>query len=134
MRSSFRAYCFLRKSKRTFTIDNVFALVPVIERKSGDLMPLIPGEAIPKFENMIYLPMIISVLERDREVIEISSFKLKGPYTKLIEGALKAAKTELKETNSYARRNNMKVIKGKNDGTFTDYTFSMAATKIFGAI
>nr|WP_218624925.1 MULTISPECIES: transcriptional regulator [unclassified Sporosarcina] len=26
---SFRAYCFLRKSKRTFTIDNLLALVPV---------------------------------------------------------------------------------------------------------
>ena len=86
-------------------------------------MPLIPGEAIPKFENMIYLPMIINVLERDRGAVEIGSFKLKEPYTKLIEGAITAAKTELRETNSYARRNNMKVIKGKNDGTFTDYTF-----------
>lgn len=27
---SFRAYCHLRKSKRTFTIDNVLALVPVV--------------------------------------------------------------------------------------------------------
>lgn len=30
---SFRAYCYLRKSKRTFTIDNVLALVPVITRE-----------------------------------------------------------------------------------------------------
>ncbi len=30
---SFRAFCFLRKSKRTFTIDNVLALVPVIRRE-----------------------------------------------------------------------------------------------------
>ena len=30
---SFRAYCFLRKSKRTFTIDNVLALVPVITKE-----------------------------------------------------------------------------------------------------
>ena len=26
---SFRAYCFLRKSNRTFIIDNVLALVPI---------------------------------------------------------------------------------------------------------
>ena len=26
----FRAYCFLRKSKRTFTIDNVLALVSIV--------------------------------------------------------------------------------------------------------
>lgn len=30
---SFRAYCHLRKSKRTFAIDNVLALAPVIERE-----------------------------------------------------------------------------------------------------
>ena len=31
---SFRAFCFLRKSKRTFTIDNILALVPVITKES----------------------------------------------------------------------------------------------------
>ncbi|KAA0965813.1 transcriptional regulator [Sporosarcina sp. ANT_H38] len=31
---SFRAYCFLRKSKRTFTIDNVLALVPIVHKES----------------------------------------------------------------------------------------------------
>ncbi|MEK4403415.1 transcriptional regulator [Sporosarcina sp. FSL K6-6792] len=31
--ASFRAFCFLRKSKRTFTIDNVLALVPVITKE-----------------------------------------------------------------------------------------------------
>lgn len=30
---SFRAYCFLRKSKRTFTIDNILALVPVVHKE-----------------------------------------------------------------------------------------------------
>jgi hypothetical protein len=86
-------------------------------------VPLIPGEAIPHFEKMIYLPMIISILERDREIIEISSFKLNGPYIDLVENALKNVRTELKETNTYARRKNMKLIKSGKDGTFTDYAF-----------
>ncbi len=30
---SFRAFCQLRKSKRTFIIDNVLALVPVVRRE-----------------------------------------------------------------------------------------------------
>ncbi|MEK5038895.1 transcriptional regulator [Sporosarcina sp. FSL K6-3457] len=30
---SFRAYCHLRSTRRTFTIDNVLALVPVIHRE-----------------------------------------------------------------------------------------------------
>lgn len=31
---SFRAYCYLRKTNRTFTIDNVLALVPVFHKES----------------------------------------------------------------------------------------------------
>ena len=31
---SFRAYCFLRRSKRTFRIDNVLALVPIVVKES----------------------------------------------------------------------------------------------------
>jgi predicted DNA-binding transcriptional regulator YafY len=31
---TFRAYCYLRKSTRTFKIDNVLALVPVIQTES----------------------------------------------------------------------------------------------------
>lgn len=31
---SFRAYCFIRKSTRTFAIDNVLAIVPVIKKES----------------------------------------------------------------------------------------------------
>ncbi|AMQ06599.1 MULTISPECIES: transcriptional regulator [Sporosarcina] len=30
---SFRAYCFLRKFKRIFTIDNVLALVPIVHKE-----------------------------------------------------------------------------------------------------
>lgn len=29
----FRAYCYLRRSNRTFKIDNILALVPVISRE-----------------------------------------------------------------------------------------------------
>lgn len=30
----FQAYCFLRRAKRTFRIDNVLALVPIITKES----------------------------------------------------------------------------------------------------
>ncbi|WP_342537380.1 transcriptional regulator [Sporosarcina sp. FSL K6-3508] len=33
--NSFRAYCFLRKSKRTFLIENVLAAVPITQRESA---------------------------------------------------------------------------------------------------
>lgn len=31
---TFQAYCYLRKAKRTFRIDNVLALVPVVVKES----------------------------------------------------------------------------------------------------
>ena len=86
-------------------------------------MPLIPQDALPKFENAIYFPMIISILEKDLETIKNGPFKLKGPYTKIIEEALKAIRAESKQTNIYLVRNNMKVIKSMNDGTFNKYVF-----------
>lgn len=43
-------------------------------------MPLIPEEAIPYFENMIYLPMVLTILEKDRTIFEKAPFKLKRPY------------------------------------------------------
>ena len=84
-------------------------------------MPFMPDETVNNFENMIYLPMVIQILERDRGTIEISPFKLKGPYINIVENALKIARLELKESNTYARRKNMKLIKKHKDETFTEY-------------
>lgn len=86
-------------------------------------MPLIPEEALPRFENAIYFPILISILEKDLETIKGGPFKLTVPYTTILEGALKAIRAEHKQTNIYLKRNNMKVIKSVNDGTFTKYTF-----------
>lgn len=86
-------------------------------------MAYIPTEALPYFENMIYLPMVVVILEKDMKVVETSSFKLKGPYMKIVEEAVKIAQAELKKTTIYLRRNNMKVIRGKTDDTFTEYVF-----------
>jgi hypothetical protein len=86
-------------------------------------MPLIPVEALPYFENMIYLPMVLIILERDLETFEKGPFKLKRPYVQIVEEAVKFARAELKETSIYLRRNNMKVIRGTSDDTFTEYVF-----------
>ncbi len=86
-------------------------------------MAHIPEEALPKFENAIYFPMLITILENDLETIKNGPFKLKGPYLKLIEDTLKQIRIEIKETNIYMKRNNMKLIKGKNDSIFTEYAF-----------
>lgn len=86
-------------------------------------MALAPAEHIKQFDMAIYYPMLISILERDRETFEKGPFKLKGPYLKLIDGALKAVRADQKESNAYMRSNKLKVLRRDNDGTFTEYIF-----------
>ena len=45
-------------------------------------MPLLPPEALPYFENMIYLPMLLIILERDRESIEKGPFQIERSLCK----------------------------------------------------
>lgn len=86
-------------------------------------MTLIPACNLPYFENMIYLPMIIIVLERDRVAFETGDFKLSRPYINIIEQSIKAVQKDLKETKLYLLQNNVKIIKGNRDDSVTEYTF-----------
>jgi len=86
-------------------------------------VPLIPAESLPFFEKVIYLPMVLIILERDRENVEKGPFKLKRPYVAIIEHALKEARKELNDTKQYLKEHNMKVIRGNHDDTFTEYVF-----------
>ena len=61
-------------------------------------------DALSYFENSIYLPMLIIILDRDREVIEVSSLKFKDPYWGMIEPAIKLGQIDLNNTNDYLRK------------------------------
>lgn len=67
--------------------------------------------------------MVIMVLEKNRLEFEKGEFKLKRPYINLTESAIKLVQSELKQTKKYMRENNLKILKGVNDGTITTYTF-----------
>ena len=86
-------------------------------------MPLIPDEAIPYLENMIYLPMVLTILEKDRTIFESGPFKLKRPYITMVEGATKQVQKELKETRVYLKKHSMQVLRGEGDDMFTEYVF-----------
>lgn len=86
-------------------------------------MALIPPEAFPQVERMIYLPMVLIILEKDRKIVENGEFKLKRPYIKLVDEVIKTAQAELREARNYLQRRNIKVIRGKVDDTFTEYVF-----------
>ncbi|WP_409291764.1 hypothetical protein [Peribacillus sp. SCS-37] len=74
-------------------------------------------------ESAIYLPMVLTILNRDLAVIEQSPFKLKRPYIQLIEETMKAVQKDLTETKHYLRKENIKVSEVKRDEAFTMYLF-----------
>ncbi|KOR77792.1 hypothetical protein AM232_04385 [Bacillus sp. FJAT-21352] len=86
-------------------------------------MTRIPEGDRNMIEKAIYLPMVITVLNRDLKVIEISPFKLKRPYSELVEHILKVVQDELAEVRRYLRKENIKVSQIKRDESFTMYSF-----------
>jgi hypothetical protein len=74
-------------------------------------------------EQAIYLPMVLTVLDRDFTVVEKSPFKLKRPYLELIEETMKIIQSELAGVKKYMKLNGMKVERIKTDDAFTMYLF-----------
>lgn len=87
-------------------------------------MPDIRAEDLIYFENKLYLPMAIKVLEKDIEVINKQPFKLKRPYLKVVEGALEMIRKDLKASETHLLRNSMKVSKWGTTEDSTTYIFS----------
>ncbi|TQR21779.1 hypothetical protein [Psychrobacillus vulpis] len=75
------------------------------------------------FENKLYLPILIKILEKDLETIIKHPFKLTRPYIAKVESALSNIRTELKKTDVYITRYNMRLVKGKTNEDYTEYTF-----------
>ncbi|WP_421384114.1 hypothetical protein ACOJQI_06050 [Bacillus salacetis] len=74
-------------------------------------------------EQAIYLPMVLTVLDRDFTVVEKSPFKLKRPYLELIEETMKIIQSELAGVKKHMKLNGMKVERIKTDDAFTMYLF-----------
>ena len=72
-------------------------------------------------EQSIFLPLVLLVLEHDRKVTEITGFKIKLVYLDLIEHTMLKVQKDLKKINDEMRKLKIKVIRGKNDGVFTEY-------------
>lgn len=75
------------------------------------------------FEKRVQLPMVLLVLERDREWIQKSAFKLKAPYVELLDRAIEQVKSDLTETIELMQANGMKLRRGVKDDKFSEYIF-----------
>ncbi|MGI8351842.1 hypothetical protein CHH57_23975 [Niallia circulans] len=75
------------------------------------------------FENAIYLPMLLTVLDRDLKVANAAPFKLRQVYINLIEHTMKQVQKDIRENNNKMYKRRWKLVKGENDGYFTEYNF-----------
>ncbi|MGG7621599.1 hypothetical protein ACVBAX_11265 [Robertmurraya sp. GLU-23] len=86
-------------------------------------MTRIPPEERNMIEQAIYLPMVLTVLNRDIQSVNTSTIKLKEPYLHLIEETMKVVQKELSEIKRYMSKNKMKVYQSNQDEAFTMFTF-----------
>lgn len=91
----------------------------------GDVMIMtrIPENDRDLMEQAIYLPMVLTILNRDLAVIHKSPFKLKQPYLELIEETMKVIQNELKNIKQYMRKEKLNVQQVSHDDAFTGFLF-----------
>ncbi|MGM0838683.1 MAG: hypothetical protein ACQEV7_21315 [Bacillota bacterium] len=86
-------------------------------------MTRLSKEQIHLFEQAIYLPLLLIVLERDTAIIRESTLKLKEPYLTLIDEVMKKVQLKLKQVKMDMKQQKMKLHKLKQDEAFTMYAF-----------
>jgi len=86
-------------------------------------MTRLSKEQINLFEQAIYLPLLLIVLERDTSIIKDSGIKLKEPYLTLIDQVMRKIQLQLKQIKTDMKKQQMKLHKLKQDESFTMYAF-----------
>ncbi|MGD6777070.1 hypothetical protein [Sutcliffiella horikoshii] len=86
-------------------------------------MTRLSKEQINLFEQAIYLPLLLIVLERDTSIIKESGIKLKEPYLTLIDQVMRKIQLQLKQIKVDMKQQQMKLHKLKQDESFTMYAF-----------
>ena len=86
-------------------------------------MTRIPEKDRNIMEQAIYLPMVLTILNRDLKVIDTSPFKLKQPYMNLIDETMKVIQIELKDVKYYMNKEKLSVQEIKRDEAFTMFMF-----------
>lgn len=87
------------------------------------MSPILKEEQMEHFEKAIYLPMILTILHKDQEIIDATPFKLKRPYKDLVDQAIKIVENEYRETRILMKKKQYKILPGTKDNTFTEYVF-----------
>lgn len=87
------------------------------------LMTRIPENDRNIMELAFYLPMVLTVLNRDLTTIHNSGFKLKDPYLHWVEETIKVVQSELANIKKYMKQNHLRVQQMNRDDAFTMFSF-----------
>ncbi|KXZ18824.1 hypothetical protein AXI59_07080 [Bacillus nakamurai] len=84
-------------------------------------MPNIQTDTINLIERGLFLPMAVTILNRDLEALDSCPFKLKQPYKQLISCSLKLAQKDLADVRKQLRKRKIKIYEEDRDEAFTLY-------------
>lgn len=87
------------------------------------MRPVLDGERRDAFEDLIYLPMVLAIFQKDRVQLGKLGFKLPAPYQELIGRAMACAERDLRKSRMYLKNHAYKMDKGEQDDYFTEYIF-----------
>jgi hypothetical protein len=86
-------------------------------------MTRIPEEDREILEQSLFLPMALTVFQRDLTIIERAPFKLKQPYLRCIEESMNHIQRDLAIIKHEMKKKKMKAQQVKHDDTFTSFLF-----------
>lgn len=86
-------------------------------------MTRIPTSDYDLIEQAIYLPMLLTVLNRDLFAVEKGAFKFKKPYSELILKTMELIQFDLAKVKHYLHKNNIRIERLKSDEAFTMFIF-----------
>ncbi|WP_078548295.1 hypothetical protein [Litchfieldia alkalitelluris] len=75
------------------------------------------------FEQSIFLPMVLTILNRDLEIFNTAGFKLKKPYIHLIDETMNRVQKDLFLIKQKMKENKMKSVQLERDEAFTLFLF-----------
>lgn len=83
------------------------------------MIPLPTEEDLQAIKRHLIIPMVITVLQRDKKVLEQWALKTKQPYLSLMDSAMKKAHGEIYDTRVFLRSKGIKIYQvGYNRGHF----------------
>ncbi|QGQ44596.1 hypothetical protein [Metabacillus sediminilitoris] len=86
-------------------------------------MTRIPKDIREMIEQSIYLPMAVTIFNRDLSIIQKSPFKLHRPYLAIVEESLRLVQNDLAAVRKELHKRNIKVHEVERDEAFTLYSF-----------